>query len=1532
MKATQRLCYVAILVLVSISVGPRICAQGLGPYVAGVNFPAGPPSAPTNTGFWIGGISPVEIHYGDFNGDGKLDVVAASNCGYNPWFLACPLSGSVIAVYLSNGDGTFQAPVVSGLTLPNSIRSMIVGDFNGDGKLDVAVGADAGGGTNGSDGTITVLLGNGDGTFTQSSQYAVNGIFSQASTLAVGDFNNDGKLDLAVGLACYNIPVTDCSFGAVRVYLGVGDGTLSAPTTYTTVGNGAILPVVSDFNGDGKLDVIAVVNGSASLAVLIGNGDGTFNQPSNDQVPLAPSLSNVEAVSAGDLNSDGRQDLVLTPYQGNVNVALGNGDGTFQSPTVITTGISYLFAGQVIDLNHDGHPDIIVSGSQNYTVPNGVQVFLNDGNGNFMPGTVYGLTGSGAPGLLATVDFNGDGNPDILVGTPSGGYAEGILSILLGNSDGTMQGARYLNQASLGGSSAIAVDINGDGIPDIIEAGNIVTGGDQGGILVFLGTGNGQYAPPVPYDTGVSPGRALVAGDFNGDGKIDIVVASLCFDSSCAQGGVSILLGNGDGTFQPSVIYATGAQYAYSVAVGDFNGDGKLDVAVANQFSSVGILLGNGDGTLQPVVVTAAGSQNLSIAAADFNGDGKTDIALDSYDPGAGAGSVQILLSGDNGALTLQASYPSGGSGNVEGSVAVADVNGDGKFDIVAANQCQLNDSGCAFGSLATLIGNGDGTFVSGPIQTIPDGNLYSLLIADVNGDGVLDAVAADPTGVEVFLGKGDGSFVTPIVYAGVQSPGQNTSVALADLNLIQPGGGIDQSAIFVNRAGTYLVSQSSANPSTGSQTIQLTTAVSASYLTGITPTGSISYYDGTTFLGSAVLTGGTASLNVSSLSQGVHTITYHYSGDPNFYAHYGTPILQVVTGGAPVASFSTLNLAFGNQDVGSSSMAQVVTLTNTGSSMTLSGVVIGGTNATDFTQINTCVSTLASEASCTISVTFAPTATGSRTAYVSISDNAAGSPQMVSLSGTGTLPGLTLNPTTIAFGNEVTGTTSSATNITLSNPGSGILNITSIAVTGTNSGDFAQTNNCGTSVPASGNCTIFVMFAPTASGARSASVTVTDNSTGSPQTVTLTGAGLLPLAMTPATLSFGNQGVASTSAAKVVTLKNNSALPVTFSSITITGTNAVDFAQSATTCGYSLAPAKSCTFSITFTPTVTAAETASFTVADTATNSPQTVALTGTGVQPASLSANALSFGNQGLNNSSAAKTVTLANNDSAAITISGIAISGVNQTEFAQSATTCGASLNGHTSCTISVTFTPVTTGAMSATLTIIDSASDSPQTVSLKGTGVQPVTLSVTTLAFGNQAVFTTSAAKTVTVKNNNSVALTLSSIAIAAAPADFAQSGTTCSASIAADSSCTVSATYSPSILGAETGTLTLIDTAGNSPQILNLTGTGVVQVSVTPTSLTFASLKVGTLSSAKTLTIKNNLPTTLTISGITIGGTNQSDFAQSATTCGASLAPSASCTVNVIFEPQAIGSRSASLTVSDSAVTSPQTVALSGTGK
>jgi hypothetical protein len=942
MKSAQRLVGFAFLLIVSSFVSPCAHAQGLGPYAAGINYPAGPPTIPTNTGYWLGGISPVEIHSGYFSAVGKFGVIAAASCGYSYGsFPACTNNGSLIVVYLSNGDGTFSAPIVSSGNIPPLIRSIAVGDFDGDGNLDVAAAADCLSYQDCSSGTITILHGNGDGTFSSLSQYPLNGMVGQSGTVAVGEFNGDGKLDLAVGIACY-IPLNGCMFGAVSIYLGNGDGTLASPTYYRTAAGGTLSPVVGDFNSDGWTDVIAggaVVPGDnihSTLTVLLNKGDGTgafINSGQNsDGSFIAPvptfsagtllTFGGLSALASADFNGDGKADLAITTSLSSIQILSGNGDGTFGSPIPISTALTNvttnITAIGVTDLNHDGKPDLVISGTDPITGTNGAQLFLNDGTGNFAGGPAYGLGGSEfAP--IVVEDFNGDGNLDVVLASTISGQqgGEGSLSILLGNGDATLQGATILNQTLGSVYAAISADVNGDGIPDLIESVYVPAYGDQGGILVYLGTGNGQYAAPILYTAGASTARALVAVDFNKDGKLDIAVVGTCFDSSCTEGGVNILLGNGDGTFQSPVPYRTGDQYSLSLVAGDFNGDKQLDIAVMNQLSSVSILLGNGDGTLrQPAVVavTSPGSQNLSIAAADFNNDGNTDIALDYIDPSSG-GSVQVFLGGANGSLSPAGTpYASGGSGAlngvsvVGGSLAIADVNRDGNLDIVIANQCQSGDSGCSFGSLAVLNGNGDGTFQIGPVQSVPDGGFYSLLLADVNGDGILDAVASDPTGVELLLGKSDGSFLPPIAYAGARNAGQNTTVALADLNIIQPGAGNGSTAVFINRAGTYLVSKSSTNPSPGGQSVQLTTTVSPSYLTGLTPTGSISYSDGTTSLGSAALVGGVASFNIpAGLSQGVHTITPYYSGDSNFSAHYGTSLLQVVAGGTGIPTATTV-------------------------------------------------------------------------------------------------------------------------------------------------------------------------------------------------------------------------------------------------------------------------------------------------------------------------------------------------------------------------------------------------------------------------------------------------------------------------------------------------------------------------------------------------------------------------------------------------------------------------------------------------
>jgi hypothetical protein len=210
-----------------------------------------------------------------------------------------------------------------------------------------------------------------------------------------------------------------------------------------------------------------------------------------------------------------------------------------------------------------------------------------------------------------------------------------------------------------------------------------------------------------------------------------------------------------------------------------------------------------------------------------------------------------------------------------------------------------------------------------------------------------------------------------------------------------------------------------------------------------------------------------------------------------------------------------TSSLAFGNQRVGTTSSSQPATLTNSGNAaLSITGIAVTGTNAADYAQSNTCPASLAAGASCTISVTFTPSATGSRAASVTVTDNAAGSPHTVSLTGAGTQPAVTLAPTSVSFGSQVVGTTSAPQTATLTNSGTAPLAISSILLGGTNSANFAQTNNCPlvpSLLAAGASCTISATFTPSATGSRSATVTITDDAPGSPHALPLSGTGAAP-------------------------------------------------------------------------------------------------------------------------------------------------------------------------------------------------------------------------------------------------------------------------------------------------------------------------------------------------------------------------------------------------------------------------------------
>jgi DNA/RNA endonuclease YhcR with UshA esterase domain len=545
--------------------------------------------------------------------------------------------------------------------------------------------------------------------------------------------------------------------------------------------------------------------------------------------------------------------------------------------------------------------------------------------------------------------------------------------------------------------------------------------------------------------TGNYPSSVAV-GDFNGDGKLDLAVANLDSDT------VSILLGDGAGNFTLASSPSTG-NYPSSVAVGDFNGDGKEDLAVANYGSNtVSVFLGDGTGNFSLASSPATGSNPESVAVGDFNRDGNLDLAVANEND---AGTVSILLGNGTGNFTLVSSPA---TGSFPFSVAVGDFNGDGILDLAVAN----NDSG----TVSILLGDGTGNFTlaSSPAT----GNLpHSVAVGDFNGDGKLDLAVAnnDSNTVSILLGDGTGNFTLASSPGTGESP---NSVVVGDFN----GDGILDLAV-------------------------------ANF-------GPCCEHDGTI---SILLGDGTGNFNLAT-SPGAGTYSTSvavgdFNGDgkldlavANATSNTVSSLLQ-----APAVTLSPSMLTFSAQIVGTTSAPQTATLTNVGyATVNISGITIGGSDPKDFAETNNCGPSLAVAASCTITITFTPVTGNTRTATLSISDTGANNPQTISLTGTGLA--VKLSATNLNFGKVMLGEISQPQIVVLTNIGSTTLRITSISVGGTDKGDFLESNTCGNNVSAGGTCSVIVRFIPTGKGARTATVGIVDNGGGSPQMIRVGGTG----------------------------------------------------------------------------------------------------------------------------------------------------------------------------------------------------------------------------------------------------------------------------------------------------------------------------------------------------------------------------------------------------------------------------------------
>jgi len=540
---------------------------------------------------------------------------------------------------------------------------------------------------------------------------------------------------------------------------------------------------------------------------------------------------------------------------------------------------------------------------------------------------------------------------------------------------------------------------------------------------------------PVLPNTG-----GVAVGDFNGDGKLDIAISQQGAVSTL--GTIQVYLGNGNGTFQTprsTPTFTDTSVQPGKMLIGDFNGDGKLDLLVTqNNNAGFGaawpqVFFGNGDGTFTLVPTTCGdGDYGVVGAAGDLNGDGLLDYIWMSGAQGYISPAV-CIATGDG---DFKFSYA--GFSNFSWNPAIGDLNNDGKLDFFSAD----NTTG------STFLGNGDGTF-QGPLPPADSGN---AAIGDVNRDGNLDVVL---TNGHIWHGNGDGTFTAATPLANTNS----IDLALQDTR------GTNELDVAMLTGNSLLIypgfSNGEYNPA-----ISFPVSVGDSY--GV------------------------------SLGMG----DFNDDGRVDFIVP-GVTTTQVLV--QTRLGISPSSLSYGVVPLGNSQVQNVV-LTNVGSpSLLISGIKVVGAEASSFSvPSKKCVTLLSQDVACTLPVTFTPKASGALNASLQIDYDDIGSPQLFPLSGTGTP--VKLNPVSINFGDQKVGTVSPAVKVTMYNLGTTALSITEIEIAGGT--NFAETNNCGTSLPAHSTCAIKVTFDPTALGGQSAQLKVRFDAPGTEEAVRLSGNG----------------------------------------------------------------------------------------------------------------------------------------------------------------------------------------------------------------------------------------------------------------------------------------------------------------------------------------------------------------------------------------------------------------------------------------
>ena len=650
-------------------------------------------------------------------------------------------SGSYLVVTINPGIGGVDAAVfdrdmsmVSVTNYPFFPQELALADLNGDGNPDLVTVTS--GGIKGSL-ELHILLGTGGSNFQAPIIYTIPSNNPVLGAFAIGDLNGDKSPDIAVAVSS---ALGNFSSGSVITLLGNGDGTFRTGSSLP-VGSQLDSITLVDLNGDGRLDFATSGGrlgtlGGGQVAVALGNGDGSFSPPSFFN--CSP-VNNANSIAIGDMNGDGIPDIVTIG-----TVLFGDGTGSFSARQdyVVPSQLPGSPGAVILaDFNGDGRIDIVVAGgTPAFITGNTLTVLLGLPDGTFLAPPATVVPGSEQPGYfwtdLRAADFNGDGIPDLVY---VGDYAIGVM---LGKGDGTFLSSfsSTLSQASLG--QLATGDFDRDGNQDFVVLFNNL--GRPGILAFYAGKGDGTFQPPVTLSLPRGP-VTLAAGDFNGDGKLDLAVLFSALNGG-ASDTVILYVGNGDGSFRQGASYPVGPN-AYWLIAGDLNHDGKLDLVVSNsgtdlRAGNVSTLLGKGDGTFVaggqagPLSVSFNGTSSSTMTLADFNQDGNLDLAVivsDGNSPGVG---FAVLFGKGDG--TFQA--PIVNAIPAVTGIAAIDLNGHGIADLmISASPAHGQQTPIGLGYLP---GNGDGTFQAEVPLNAPSGG--SLVIADLNGDGTPDVLGLD--------------------------------------------------------------------------------------------------------------------------------------------------------------------------------------------------------------------------------------------------------------------------------------------------------------------------------------------------------------------------------------------------------------------------------------------------------------------------------------------------------------------------------------------------------------------------------------------------------------------------------------------------------------------------------------------------------------------------------------------------------------------------------------------------------------------